>query len=505
MFVDRMKQSGSWTTPTEAVTFDSNGYPLEVTTVGQQMNKYLFQNMQNIYPAGNYTLSWKGTGTIWVRSPAVCTDLPDNQCVISGTDVTRIIPIPEGNSLIQFKIMASDLNDHITELHFIMPGFESTYETNPVHPDYVAGLAEFDFIRVMDPLHTNHAENVFEWSDRIPTTYNTYASDGVAWEDLFYIVNQNDQDIWINIPHAATDNYVTNLVALINFELEPGRHIYVEYSNEIWNSIFTQYPYARDKGREAFGTETAAADAVAWWNARRSAQIWQIFADNLIGGRTITRVASGQGVNSYRAQQVLLALADPVKNPTSQRADAIAIAYYFGAGSIDTWLTQNDTIPRANVTIANVEDMMNHLPELLDLGEASIYGAREQGMIDHATLAATHGVRVIGYEGGQSYYIGTGYDQLVKAATLPITEALSNHSRMRDLYNQFLTVFFSNGGKEFANFSYINAPQSSGAWGIYDYSGDTEGLYKLAGLRDMMSYGIDSVTPPSAPANLSVL
>ena len=48
------------------------------------------------------------------------------------------------------------------------------------------------------------------------------------------------KDIWINVPVAASDDYVRELALLLRDNLDPNLHIYVEYSNEVWNWDFSQ-------------------------------------------------------------------------------------------------------------------------------------------------------------------------------------------------------------------------------------------------------------------------
>ena len=81
---------------------------------------------------------------------------------------------------------------------------------------------------------------------------------GGPWEHLILLANLTKKDAWINIPAKATDAYVRNVANMFKYgsdgvnpytttqknpiypPLAPGLHVYVEYSNEVWNSEFTQ-------------------------------------------------------------------------------------------------------------------------------------------------------------------------------------------------------------------------------------------------------------------------
>ncbi len=45
------------------------------------------------------------------------------------------------------------------------------------------------------------------------------------------------------MPHAADDNYITQMATLFRDNLNPNLNVYLEYSNEVWNWIFEQAHY----------------------------------------------------------------------------------------------------------------------------------------------------------------------------------------------------------------------------------------------------------------------
>jgi hypothetical protein len=78
---------------------------------------------------------------------------------------------------------------------------------------------------------------------------NGNQSQGVAWEYMIMLANATHHDMWINIPDPADDDYVTQLATLIlngnqyTRGLDRDLHVYVEYSNEVWNFSFPQYVF----------------------------------------------------------------------------------------------------------------------------------------------------------------------------------------------------------------------------------------------------------------------
>lgn len=63
---------------------------------------------------------------------------------------------------------------------------------------------------------------------------------GVPYEEIISLANTVKKDIWINIPDRATTNYVTQLGTLMKDTLDPNLNVYVEFSNELWNTGNTQ-------------------------------------------------------------------------------------------------------------------------------------------------------------------------------------------------------------------------------------------------------------------------
>jgi hypothetical protein len=73
---------------------------------------------------------------------------------------------------------------------------------------------------------------------------------GVAWEYAIMLANKTGKDMWINIPVRASDDYVKQLAKLIKSQLNKDRCVYVEYSNEVWNTIFAQYHWNYNEAKK---------------------------------------------------------------------------------------------------------------------------------------------------------------------------------------------------------------------------------------------------------------
>lgn len=95
----------------------------------------------------------------------------------------------------------------------IRPGFENTWWSQTFSPLLLEKLAPFGTIRFMDWTNTN-AQTDTEWSTRTLPSARTYTANGVAWEEVIHLANILGKNVWINIPHLASDGYISELAKL---------------------------------------------------------------------------------------------------------------------------------------------------------------------------------------------------------------------------------------------------------------------------------------------------
>lgn len=67
----------------------------------------------------------------------------------------------------------------------------------------------------MDWTNTNGQTDA-NWADRVLTSHRTYTKNGVAWEEVINLANILGKDVWINIPHLATPDYINQLAKLFS-------------------------------------------------------------------------------------------------------------------------------------------------------------------------------------------------------------------------------------------------------------------------------------------------
>ncbi|MFG0306519.1 MAG: GC-type dockerin domain-anchored protein [Phycisphaerales bacterium JB040] len=446
-FVDIMKTAREWLPQTSeapggpwntgaAISTDANGWPNALAD-GQAVSTLMCREIDGRYPGGRYVCLYEGNGFI---------DFAFDARVVSRAPGRIELDVTPSEDGVFMTIKETDPNDHIRNVRVIMPGFEDSYEEHPFHPDFLETLSPFTTLRFMDWGSTNNSR-IERWSERpTPARYTQQARGGVALEHMIKLCNELNADGWFCVPHRADDDYVRNMAQTIADQLEPGRKAYIEYSNEVWNSMFTQYDYASQKGRDlGLATEPWVA---AWrYTGYRSKQVFDIVDDYLPSNRLV-RVLPGQAAVTEVLKQALSI------DGVAEATDAIAIAPYF-SGPASEPENYPGVLGWSNERV--LDSVEDHI--------TTVTGWVNQ----HATLANQHGVELIGYEGGQHLVPppGTGAidDPLYR---ILILEANRN-PRMRNLYYQFLNSWHAAGGTTICLFNHVSEPTKWGHWGLLEF------------------------------------
>ncbi|MFH2143764.1 MAG: T9SS type A sorting domain-containing protein [Bacteroidota bacterium] len=459
MFVDLMKTSRMWVTRDSAnpnqwnsgqalYLRNEDGYPVKIpyvsTTVPQVVHTLLRKD-ETTYPAGLYTLCFKGTGKIQLKGDAIgIFNISDSLYQVSVNTATM--------TGIDLTILESDSINPVRDIRFIMPGFDTT---DIFHPKFIENLNGFELIRFMIPLRINQADNIVDWNNRTTVNHFTQTQySGVSYEYICMLCNQLSTNLWINVPHKADDNYITQLAAFLLNNLDSNLNIYLEYSNEVWNSDFSQNQYCRDMGL-SLGLSSNGPQAQRRFQAKRSVEVFKIFEQVFGGSSRFIKVIAGQRASILTGQELLAALFDYQNiNPDSVQIDAYSVGGYVG-GSLG-----NIFGPVSGSTTIN---------EVLDSLENQIYNIFVPDITANQSLAASYNLPLFAYEGGQSLRATNPTYQQDTILTNILTNA-NRDTRMEDVYCQLFDAWFNIVGDSgiFNVFSYVNKYGPTGSWGILE-------------------------------------
>ncbi|MBF2027200.1 MAG: hypothetical protein IGS48_10595 [Oscillatoriales cyanobacterium C42_A2020_001] len=472
-FVDLFKTSREWIPQREGADW-GKGEPLQLTSEGWVASLAPGQYAETVmmidtphYPSGKYTLLYEGEGKITLRNAAIASETPGKMVVDVKADGAGVF----------LQIRETNPSNPIRNIRFIMPGFEQTYKTQPFHPLFLERLSKFQALRFMDWGGTNNSK-VVNWADRTTLTSARQSNNGVALEHMIQLANTLKIDPWFTIPAKASDDYVRQFAKMVRDRLDPSLTIHIEYSNEIWNTIFEQFGYALEQGKARnLGAGDDYLGALRFYS-ERSVQVFKIVQEvfGSSADRRIVRVLAGQAGNPWTGEQIL-GWKDAYK-----QADAYAIAPYFDGADLDGNGTSDLNDPKAadkvlsmtpDQAIDNIlQEIPNEIKQTLDK--------------NYAIATTKFGLPLYAYEGGPHLTAYQFPEDKVERITALFTE-VNRHPRMREVYRQYLNQWKQSGGGLFNQFVDVAKPSKWGFWGAMEYQNqDLKQAPKYQGLIDFI-------------------
>jgi len=440
-FVDIFKQSQVFQAQRKGAPY-SKGGPLDLDTKvgikslepGQWADTIICREGGH-YKGGEYICLYDGKGRIEFDFDAKIRKR------YKGRITLYVSPSPRG---IVLKVMETDPQDPIRNIRLISPGFERTCENQVFQPEFLKRWTGFKTIRFMDWMCTNNSL-VETWADRPAPDLQTQGSErGVALEYMILLANRLKANPWFCMPHEATHDYVENFAKTVKDNLDPSLKVYVEYSNEVWNSRFQQARYARRVGL-GLGFSKDPFEAGLFFYAKRAKEIFQIWEDVFGGPDRLVRVLAGQNTNPWTSEKIL------GFRKAYKKADALAIAPYFGGE-----LGKPETV--AEVVRMSLEGILDQCRRDMAI--------RHKEVAEQAAVAEKHGLDLIAYEGGQ-HLVGIGGAENNRELTALFITA-NRDPRMKQLYLEDLGGWKKAGGGMFAAFASMSPYGKWGSWGLLE-------------------------------------
>jgi hypothetical protein len=426
-----------------------------------RVSTLLLRDLEGQYPAGKYIVLYEGEGTIQYGFDA----RKEESTSRPGRDVIEVTPSSGG---LQIIITATDprkTGNYIRNIHVVPQQYEQTYQTEVFNPVFLERIRKFKTLRFMDWMQTNGSQQS-RWETRAKTTDATYATGkGAPLEVMIDLANRTGIDPWFNMPHMATDDYMTNFAKMVKNRLNRNLRVYVEYSNEVWNWQFAQAHFALDAGKTRWSTD---GDVFAQWYGVRAAQMSDIWKQTF-GRSQRNRVVSVLGVQTAWREIADAALQCPLwvaegNTPCYQHGiDALAITGYFGGDlgkgasqdAVQAWAEQGEAGFKA--AIRELEQGSFSTPSYDD----SLQGVAAAFQY-YQKVAKDRGLKLVVYEGGQ---------HLLSPDSPKLTDffiKLNRRPEMTDLYTKLLESWKQAGGTLFMNFSDIGRPNQWGSWGALE-------------------------------------
>lgn len=437
---------------------DENGYPLELPFFSEDL---ALEDSQMVFTVwawleawepGIYTFLYDGEGDFDFRT--------DGKIIKSEPGRAEVEIIPSADSFLELVISRSVKGNHLRNFRLIMPGHQESYITQPFNPLYLERLADFAALRFMDWGSTNNwgADNFWEnfdeptdtalvpWAERSKMQYYTWAHNkGVPYEIMCQLCNALHKDMWVCVPHNASNEYITEMASLIKETLNPELKVYAEYSNEIWNWMFGQTHwlntfFCEDRGKI---WPEGIVD-----NVQRNLDVWgDVFTDQR---ERLILVAGGQTGYQDVTNRI-------VHNLRPGSFDALNITAYFGFGE------QGDSQLDVLGSAATVSDVVYWVRK--NMYEQEINYIKNQHQ-----LAQELNMPIVFYEAGQHITPHPfGEEPTYAQALLDLHRDTAMYNLYNEWFNLVESVLTGDEKSMYMNFSFVGGRSSRyGSWGILE-------------------------------------
>ena len=453
-FVDVFKLSRKWISQRKGQPWgrgpeldcDANGWIRRLEPDGWAETPILTDNKGHA-PSGEYVCLYEGEGQI---------DFNLNGHVVSREPGRIVVDLDTSKGGTFLALRATNPQNPVRRIRLLMPGFEKTHAAEPFYPPFLQRWRGFNTFRFMDWMHTNGSRQR-EWADRPTPESPTFTERGVPVEVMVDLCNRLGVNPWFCMPHLATDDYVRQFARLVKARLDPKLEVYVEYSNEVWNSMFEQHRHAEAMGKElGLGPADRPWEGAALYHGRRSCEIFRLWEESFGGRDRPVRVVAWQAAaGAYWTDGLVLG-----PNGVGKNADALAIAPY-----VTMCIGPRTKPDDATVAAWTVDQVLDHagtkaLPESIGW------------MMTQKEIAAKYGLQLIAYEAGQ-HLVGVGGGENNEAMTR-LFRAANRHPRIGALYTKYLDAWRDAGGGLMCIFSSTGPWSKWGSWGLTEYLDEGE-------------------------------
>lgn len=445
----------TWDTHEEAyANLDSNGWPVSLkSNRASSKQQYDALGVLLYCPEGRYVVLYDGQGTITYGSDAVLVSRSPRR------DVIEVVPSSKG---VDLRITVTDPNhtgEYIRNIRLVGASNEGASVAGQFfNPKFLQLMQTFRAVRFMEWFQIN-GNPIRSWSDRpVPSSAFFGTGKGVPIEIAVRAANAISADAWLNVPTMADDNYITEMSRLVHGLLDDAQKVYVEYSNEVWNSSFPQYRYAASQGQGLWPTRPGGNGGYEWnrnFYGMRTAQVCDLW--KAVWGKDSGRVICVLGAQAAWSASALESLQCPYWSqgtPCSRHGiGAVAIAPYLGGQVPSAWTSHSDGgLSDLFKSINSQND--GSIPKGGFLAQAAAW---EQDYI--ARISMPYKLPIIAYEGGQTFANGstTALDGLYVAANVD--------PRMGQAYTRYFQQWKALGGELFMHYNDVGVGGHFGSWG----------------------------------------
>ncbi|HNI81536.1 MAG TPA: DNRLRE domain-containing protein [Rhodocyclaceae bacterium] len=467
-------------------------------------------SLSDRYPGGRYIVRYDGEGTFSLtNSKATVTrntalsspgravfDIVGNPATAVGSamnlSITATDPNRTGNYLRNIRIFPPGgvCSDDVTRYCNAQTGvpacstgaicqdFETVYPAKPFDPRFLANIKRFDTLRFMGYQSTNNAVNEAEWSDRTRPDHYTWIRTGYHLNPIENVVdlgNTLHRNIWVNVPHRASDDYIYQLATAVKNRLSGDLKVYVEYGNEIWNTMFSAGSWVEQQGLAEwpYAPDSAYVKRLQW-QGKRTAETCDIWAS--VWGSDKSRVICVAGIQTGSAWAAGYVLDCPLYAAAhggipcyQHNMKAVAVAPYFG-GYIGDWshkaAVESWTLD-ADGGLGRLFAELFQGGQFTDSPPGGAIASALRALDTSVGLSRDRGLQTVSYEGGQ--HLTAVGASLQSPAIVQLLTRANRDARMGDAYKTYLAGWVGSGASLFTQWHSVGSYGVWGNWGLLEY------------------------------------
>lgn len=487
MFADAMKTSRGWGSPGSpadlAAPVDSNGWP----TADAGVVVMTLAGYHDI--GGTYKLSFTGQANV----AGIASLVAIQNKIYNGASNTTTCDVVVDPTNAQLMLSFTGTTGGVRNVKLMRPGYTNETFTTP----FLNLIQPFSCLRFVWYSQVINSP-VVNWSDRtLPTdamqnkrvaggSQQNPMFYGACWEYAIQLANQTGKDMWVNIPDQASDDYVTQFARLLKNSVNPGIHIYVEWSNEVWNGGYAE----QHRNSAAAQAEVAAGNSplnydgqtnpgyLAWRRVgKRTKEVSDLFravfgdAAMMTQVRPVLCMQNGQTMTIRQPLEFI----ENVYGAPGQYLYAIACAPYWGIPT--AWDSRTDL---------SVDDIIGALPANI---AATMNFAR-----DWTVWARWYNVKFMTYEGGPS---------LTGANSLNAKIGASHDPRIQAIVASFVDQFNQIGGDFLNYYTSVAYDSQYGTFGLTDQNTNLNTPKYQAILQELAAQRAAVTAGSSVPATIA--
>ena len=496
-YIDLVKENYRWNSlasgsALSATEVDSKGWPavdaqyiVDFRPVAEWQNSIDDPEVYRIDVSGVWKCSFNGEASV----SAVAGGSIENLSFDAGDKLSSFdFIVPSGSHgffLINFtntrRTSVSGLNTGFTNFKMLRPGYDN--DDKLFHAPFLAlfDTIPFEAIRYMVFTGTNGRDPDYpaqiQWSNRklpddagqvdLPTINKM---GGACWDHVIDIANRTQTDPWINVPVSASTDYVTQLANMFKEQLNPGLKIYVESSNEVWNSApgFEQTLYNSQQAAALGLTDIQN-------HARRTVELADIFESAFGTGSLNNQIRVLLCYHKPMLKWSVLPMLEYIRDQHGTPSDylwAIGCQTYFSGGH-EQGESVADILDKCHISISSQID------------EAG--GVNQAGRKQWITTAAAWNLAggFVSYEGGPDH--GGGSTENIANRIM----AERNEAMYDIMQYNLKDAFIDLGGTLAMQFTLTSAYSRYGCWGLSDDVSLPHRNYKVAAVRDLLAVTTD--------------